>query len=120
MEEHTRAAPRLMTAAAIALVVAALAAFAYLAGGGVAGAADTSGGGNAASSGQLRPVQESGDENAPPERGGHPCPEEEGGLGLGRLRFRRADLARDRDPGHAALAPAGAAARGRPGGGVVR
>ena len=81
MDEHTRAAPRLMTAAAIALVVAALAAFAYLAGGGVAGAADTSGGGIAASSGQLRPVQESGDENAPPERGGHPCPEEVRGSG---------------------------------------
>ncbi len=83
MEEHTRTAPRLMTAAAIALVLAALAVFAYLAGGAVAGAADTSGGGNAASSGQLRPVQESGDENAPPERGGHPCPEEEGGSGSG-------------------------------------
>jgi len=83
VEEHTRTAPRLMTAAAIALVLAALAVFAYLAGGAVAGAADTSGGGNAASSGQLRPVQESGDENAPPERGGHPCPEEEGGSGSG-------------------------------------
>jgi hypothetical protein len=28
-------------------------------------------------------VQESGDENARPERGGHPCPEEEGGSGSG-------------------------------------
>ena len=74
MQDTTRAVPRMMTAAAIALVVVALAAFAYLAGGATAGAAGTEAGGTAPS-GQTLPVQSDRDGD------GTPCPEVEGGSG---------------------------------------
>ena len=87
MQDNTRAAPRLMTVAAIALVAVALAAFAWIAGSGVAGAAGPSGGGSDAGA-QFQPVQQSEgatppDDQAAPDgdRDGHPCPEEEGGSG---------------------------------------
>jgi len=77
VQDHTRAAPRLMTVAAIALVVAAMAAFAWLSSGGVADAAGT---GGSTPSVQTQPVQSDG-ERAPDgeRRDGKPCPEEGGG-----------------------------------------
>ena len=84
MQDNTRAAPRLMTVAAIALVAVTLAAFAWIAGSGVAGAAGTSGGGSNAGA-QFQPVQSEGQTQAAPDgdRDGHPCPEEEGDSGSG-------------------------------------
>jgi hypothetical protein len=82
VQENTRAAPRLMAVAAIALVAAALAAFAWLSNSDVAGAAGNASG--QAPSGQFQPVQDNGsDQQAAPDRDndGHPCPEEQGGGG---------------------------------------
>lgn len=79
MQHNSRAAPRLMIVAAIALVALAFAAFAWISGDDVAGAAGTSGG--QAPSGQLQPIQQQ-DEARPDRDGdGHPCPEEQGGAG---------------------------------------
>lgn len=82
MQEHTRASPRLLAAAAVALVVAAIVAFSWLSGGDVAGAAGTTGG--SAPSGQLAPVQSEGysapgDARGP--RDGRDCPEHRQGGG---------------------------------------
>lgn len=79
MQDNTRTAPRLTTLAAIALVFAATAAFAWLAIGGVADAAGT---GGSTPSVQTQPVQSDG-ESAPDgeRRDGKPCPEEDGGAG---------------------------------------
>ena len=88
MEDNTRAAPRLMTVAAIALVTLAFAAFAWMSGSDVAGAASTSGGGSD-TSGQLQRIQEQDGQAAPEgaapdrDRDGHPCPEGQGGSGSG-------------------------------------
>jgi hypothetical protein len=79
VQENTRPAQRLVTVAAIALVAAAIGAFAWLSSGGVADAAGT-GGSN--SSVQTQPVQ-SGEQAAPDgargDHDGRPCPEGEGG-----------------------------------------
>ena len=79
MQDNTRMAPRLITLAAIALVVAATAVFAWFSIGGVADAAGT---GGSTPSVQTQPVQSDG-ERAPDREGrdGKPCPEEEGGSG---------------------------------------
>jgi hypothetical protein len=84
VQDSTRAAPRIMGVAALALAVLALAMFAWLAGGATAGAAGTSTGGGSATSGQLQPVQTRQDgQDAPADRDGHPCPDEQGGSGQG-------------------------------------
>lgn len=83
MQEHTRASPRLLAAAAIALVVAAIVAFSWLSGSSVAGAAGT---GGSSPSAQFEPVQSEG-YSAPGDargaRDGRDCPEHQQGGGDG-------------------------------------
>ena len=77
MHESTPASPRLRAAAALALVIALIAAFAWLTHSGVAGAAPTT-----PSNGAPAATQPYGSgDTAAPAADGHPCPKDQQGSG---------------------------------------
>ncbi len=73
MQEHTTGSPRLRAAAAVVMVVAVIAVFAWLAHSSVAGAASATPGGTAPAA--TQPYSSS------TPAAGHPCPKDEQGSG---------------------------------------